>query len=978
MINLNKTFSKKVLLIAAALLILVTGCKKKAETKYKYETVKGDLTEARIYTLDNGLTVYLSVNNEEPRIQTYIAVRTGSKNDPAETTGLAHYLEHLMFKGTTHFGTTDAEAEKVLLDDIEARYEKYRTLTDPEERRIAYHEIDSVSQLAAQYFIPNEYDKLMSAIGAEGTNAYTSEDVTCYTEDIPSNEIENWAKIQADRFQNMVIRGFHTELEAVYEEYNIGIAQDSRKVWEALNAMLFPTHPYGTQTTIGTQEHLKNPSITNIKNYFNKWYRPNNVAICMAGDFNPDEVIAIIDKYFGSWQPGNDVKQPEFAPLKPITTPKDTTIYGLEAENLMLGWRFDRGNSLQCDTLDIIGEMLSNGTAGLIDLDINQQMAMLYAWGGSSSNRDYTTFLLGGSPRPGQTLEEAKDLLLAEIEKLKAGDFSDDLLPSIINNAKLRQYTSLERNASRANMFVSTYINEIPWSQQVGYLDRISNMTKEQIVAFANKHFNDNYVVVYKRQGADENQKKIDKPAITPIPTNRDLVSDFVTEIQNTEVEPIQPRFVDFKKDLTFGETETGLPYIYVQNKENGRFSLVFRYEFGDESDLRYGLASQYLEYLGTDQLSNEQIKQQFYKLACEYYISVGSRTITVNLYGLSENMPEALALLENVMQNAQADPMVAEMCIQQLEKARMDDKLNQRSNFDALVQYGLYGPYNSQRNILSIEQMRQLDPQELLDLLKNLKNYEHTVLYYGPMSAQEMAAAVTENHKTVAQLQAVPQGKHYELQSTPENEILIAPYDAKNIYMRMIHNEQRPWNPDEAAVKAVFNEYYGGGMNTIVFQEMREARGLAYNAYAAYIEPYYTDHPEYFFTHIITQNDKMMDAVGHFLEILNEMPESEQAFGIAKEALTKRLASQRTTKFGLINAWLGAKMRGIDYDIDERIYNALPNITLQDIVKFEKEQMANKPYRYVILGDEKELDMKAIQKLGPIRRVSTEEIFGY
>ena len=976
--NLNKIFSKNVLLIGAALLMLFVGCKRKADSKYKYETVKDDLTEARIYTLDNGLTVYLSVNNEEPRIQTYIAVRTGSKNDPAETTGLAHYLEHLMFKGTTHFGTTDAEAEKVILDDIEARYEKYRTLTDPEERRIAYHEIDSVSQLAAQYFIPNEYDKLMSAIGAEGTNAYTSEDVTCYTEDIPSNEIENWAKIQADRFQNMVIRGFHTELEAVYEEYNIGIAQDSRKVWEALSAMLFPNHPYGTQTTIGTQEHLKNPSITNIKNYFNKWYRPNNVAICMAGDFDPDKVIAIIDKYFGSWQPGDDVKQPEFPALAPITAHKDTTVYGLEAENLMIGWRFDRGNSMQFDTLDIIGQMLSNGTAGLIDLDINQQMQMLYAWGGASSNRDYSSFLLGGSPRPGQTLEEAKDLLLSEIEKLKKGDFSDDLLPSVVNNAKLNYYNSLESNQARANMFVYTYINEIPWNQQVGYLDRISNMTKEQIVAFANKHFNDNYVVVYKRQGADENQKKIDKPAITPIPTNRDLVSDFVTEIQNTEVEPIQPRFVDFKKDLTFGKTEAGLPYIYVQNKENGRFSLVFRYEFGDETDLRYGLASQYLEYLGTDQLSNEEIKQQFYKLACEYYINVGSRTITVNLYGLSENMPEALALLENVMQNAQADPMVAEMCIQQLEKARMDEKLNQRSNFDALVQYGLYGPYNSQRNILSIEQMRQLDPQELLDLLKNLKNYEHIVLYYGPMSAQEMAAAVTENHKTLAELQAVPEGKHYELQPTPENEILIAPYDAKNIYMRMVHNEQRPWNPDEAAVKALFNEYYGGGMNTIVFQEMREARGLAYNAYAAYIEPYYTDQPEYFFTHIITQNDKMMDAVDHFLEILNEMPESEQAFGIAKEALTKRLASQRTTKFGLINAWLSAQQRGIDYDINERIYNALPNITLQDIVKFEKEQMANKPYRYVILGDEKELDMKAIQELGPVKRLSTEEIFGY
>jgi len=968
----------KTLLFGMAIAMLFSACNKKQESKYSYETVKGDLTEARIYTLDNGLKVYLSVNNEEPRIQTYIAVRTGSKNDPAETTGLAHYLEHIMFKGTTQFGTSNYEAEKPFLDDIEARYERYRTLTDPEARRAAYHEIDSVSQLAAQYFIPNEYDKLMSTIGAEGTNAYTSNDVTCYVEDIPSNEIDNWAKIQADRFQNMVIRGFHTELEAVYEEYNIGIAQDNRKVWEALSTLLFPTHPYGTQTTIGTQEHLQNPSITNIKNYFNKWYRPNNVAICMAGDFNPDEVIAIIDKYFGTWQPGKDVTQPEFPALAPITTPHDTTVYGLEAESIMMGWRFDRGNSLQIDTLDVIGSMLSNGTAGLLDLDINQQMQMLYAFAGSQTLRDHSSFIMGGSPRPGQTLEEAQALMLAEIEKLKKGDFSDDLLPSVINNAKLDYYNSLESNMARANMFVDTYINEVPWDQSVGRIDRISNITKEQIVAFANRHFNDNYVVVYKRQGVDENQKKIDKPAITPIPTNRDLVSNFVQEVQNTEVTPIQPRFVDFKKDLTFGNTEAGLPYIYVQNKENGRFVLSFRYDFGQESDLRYDIATQFLEYLGTDQLTNEEIKQQFYKLACNYYISVGARNITVTLRGLSENMPEALALMENVMQNAQVDPAVTEMCIQMLEKARIDAKLNQRSNFNALVNYGVYGPYNPSRNQLSIEQLRQTDPKEVLDLLKNLKNYKHTVLYYGPMTAEEMAAAVTENHKTVAELQDVPEGKHYEMQPTPENEVLIAPYNAKNIYMRMIHSEGRPWNADEAAIKALFNEYYGGGMNTIVFQEMREARGLAYNAYAAYMEPSYKDQKEYFFTHIITQNDKMIDCVTHFLEILNEMPESEQAFGIAKEALGKRLASTRTTKFGLINAWISAQQSGIDYDINEQIYNALPNITLKDIVKFEQEQMANKPYRYIILGDENELDMNALQGFGPIRRVSTEEIFGY
>ena len=967
---------KKTILSAIIMLCAVLGTATAKD--YKYETVKGDQMQTRIYTLDNGLKVYLSVNTEKPRIQTFIAVRTGSKNDPAETTGLAHYLEHLMFKGTKQFGTTDPDAEAVLLNDIERRYEEYRLITDPELRRQKYHEIDSVSQLAARYFIPNEYDKLMAAIGAEGTNAYTSNDVTCYTEDIPSNEVENWARIQGDRFQNMVIRGFHTELEAVYEEYNIGIAQDSRKLWEAMSKMLFPTHPYGTQTTIGTQEHLKNPSIVNIKNYFNKWYRPNNVAICMAGDFNPDEVIAIIDRYFGSWKPGQDVRQPVFPALKPITAPRDTTIYGLEAETLWMGWRFDRGNSLQIDTLNIIGSMLNNGTAGLIDLDINNQMKMLGAWAGSESLRDHSSFIMAGTPKEGQTLDEVRTLLLAEVEELKNGDFSDDLLPSIINNAKLEYFTSLESNRNRASLFVETYINEIPWEQQVGYLDRISGITKEQVVDFARRHFGQNYVTVLKRQGEDKTLKKIDKPQITPIPTNRDLMSQFVKDIQNSNVKPIQPRFVDFQRDLTFGKTKKQLPYIYVKNTENGRFTLSFYYDFGNESDLRYSYAKEYLDYLGTNKYTNEQLKQQFYKLACDYSISVGARQLSVSLNGLAENMPQALTLLEHLLQNAKVDNDAWQQLVALEEKSRNDAKLNQQQNFSRLVQYGIYGPYNPSRHDLSIAQLRQQDPQELLTLLKNLSKYDHTLLYYGPLSEQELAKVVTKAHKTGKKLMAVPEGKHYTMQATPQNEILLAPYDAKNIYMRMIHNEQRPWQPQEAAVKALFNEYYGGGMNTIVFQELREARGLAYNAFAAYMEPSYKDQKEYFFTHIITQNDKMMDCVRQFHQILDTIPESETAFRIAKDALTKRLQSQRTTKFSLINAWLSAKRMGIDYDINKNIYAALPALQLSDIVRFEQQQMASKPYRYVILGDEKELDMKSLEQIAPIRRLSTEEIFGY
>jgi predicted Zn-dependent peptidase len=278
----------------------------------------------------------------------------------------------------------------------------------------------------------------------------------------------------------------------------------------------------------------------------------------------------------------------------------------------------------------------------------------------------------------------------------------------------------------------------------------------------------------------------------------------------------------------------------------------------------------------------------------------------------------------------------------------------------------------------MTAEQLRQANPQQLLDLLANLSHMKHTVLYYGKLTPDELSKMLGNTHKTAKKLADVPKGKPYVREQATTNEVLIAPYDAKNIYLAMYHNEGRDWNPVQEAVVDLFNEYYGGGMNGIVFQEMREARGLAYSAAAYYITPSKKGEKEFYQTYIITQNDKMVDAVSQFNVILNEMPASETAFQIAKDAVTKQLASQRVTKFGVISDYLIAKRRGIDYDISEKVYNALPGLKLQDIVDFEKQMMSNKQYRYIILGDEKELDVKALEQLGPIKRLTTKEIFGY
>ena len=964
---------RKTLTLLLLLLCITAGAK-----DYNYRTVDGDLLKTRIYTLDNGLQIYLSVNKEKPRIHTYIAVRTGSKNDPAETTGLAHYLEHLMFKGTKQYGTSNPEKEAPYLDRIEQLYEEYLNITDPQLRRQKYHEIDSVSQIAAKYFIPNEYDKLMATIGAQATNAYTSLDVTCYTEDIPSNEVENWAKIQSDRFLNMVIRGFHTELEAVYEEYNIGLAQDSRKMFNALSAKLFPGHPYGTQTTIGTQAHLKNPSITNIKRYFDKWYRPNNVAICMAGDFNPDEVVAIIDKYFGKWEPGKDVEQPKFKAMTEFTQPSDTTVLGKEAANVWLGWRFGRGATLQSDTLGVISNLLYNGTAGLIDLNLNQSMKVLGAWAGDESMMDGSAFIMGGTPNEGQKLTEVRDLLLGEVEKLKRGEFSEELLKAVINNMKLGFYTQIESNKNRADMYVDAFIIGKPWEQVVGRMDRVSKITKQEIVDFCNRYFKQNYTVIYKEEGEDPNITPVDKPAITEIPTNRDMSSKFVNDIKSSKVTPIQPRFVDFNRDITTVKTKKNLPLVYVQNTENGRFQMSYTFNIGDETDPRYSYAAQYLQLIGTDKMTAEDVKKKFYNLACDFNTGVSYDEMSINLNGLDENMPKAVALLEDLIMNARADKDVWNMFVEQEAKQRADNKKNQQANYRALLNYCMYGEYNPTRNDISIDELHNTDPQAMLDMLKQLMKYEHTLLYYGPSSKESLIKVIDKSHKIGKKLMTVPEGKRYKYQATPQNEVYIAPYQAQNIYMTMYHNENRPWNENEVAVSSLFDEYFGGSMNSIVFQEMREARGLAYSAGASYSTPFRKGDPESFSTYIITQNDKMMDCIKQFNVILDTIPQSETAFYIAKDALKKKLESRRVTKFNLIYKYLSNKKLGIDYDISERVYNGLDKLKMQDIVDYEKQLIANKPYRYIILGDENALNMDALNKIAPVKRISTETIFGY
>lgn len=965
---------KKLLLFA----VVITAMLAAACSKYKYETVKGDPLNTQIYTLDNGLKVYMSVNKETPRIQTYIAVKVGGKNDPAETTGLAHYFEHLMFKGTQQFGTSDYAAEKPMLDQIENLFEVYRKTTDEAERAAIYHRIDSVSYEASKIAIPNEYDKLMSAIGANGTNAFTSQDMTVYVEDIPSNQIDNWAKIQADRFRNPVIRGFHTELETIYEEKNMSLTRDSRKVWEAMDAALFPHHPYGTQTVLGTQEHLKNPSITNVKNYHKTYYVPNNMAVCVSGDFDPDEMVATIEKYFGDMQPNPELPKLHFEPEQPITSPVVKEVYGLEAANVMLGWRLPGANDKSTDVSDIVGSVLYNGQAGLIDLDLNQQQKVLSAYGYASTQPDYSSFLVAGRPKAGQSLDEVRDLLLAEVAKLRSGDFDEKLIEATVNNYKMQLMRSFEDNGERAMLYVYSFIGGSDWADEVARLDRMSKITKQDVVDWANKYLGpESYAIVYKREGKDPNEQKIAAPKITPIVTNRDSQSEFLTEVQSTQVKPIEPVFVDYTRDMAQFEAQKGINVLYKKNETNDIFTLIYVFNTGTENDPALNLAFNYLGYLGTDKMSAEQIASEMYDIACSFSLSAGANQSWIEISGLSENMGKAMEIVEGLIAGAQPDEDILQNLKGDMIKSRADAKLNQSRCFGALQRYLIYGKDFIRRTTLTDPALQGLTSEQLLARIGELTGKQHEVLYYGPQGEAEVKAALAEHHKAAADLQPLEK-KFSTLQAVDENKVVMAQYDAKQLYYLQYSNRGEKLDLAADPEITLYNEYFGGGMNTIVFQEMREARGLAYSAWAALATPSHAKGDYYYMAFIATQNDKMQKAIEAFDEIINNMPESEKAFGIAKEALISRLRTERTVKDGVLWSYIRARDLGLTEPRDKQIFEKAQQMTLADVKGAQEKWVKGRKYAYGILGDIQDLDLNYLKTLGPIQTVSQEEIFGY
>ncbi len=747
----------------------------------------------------------------------------------------------------------------------------------------------------------------------------------------------------------------------------------------AADSVLFPSHPYGTQTVIGTQEHLKNPSITAILKQKATYYVPNNVAICVSGDFDSDQFVATIEKYFGDWQPNPDVPTLEIKDEAPITSPVQKDVYGEEAEFAWLSWRYpgSKVDIKDSETSGIVSQILYNGMAGLIDLDINQQQKALSAYGESYTRTDHGEFMLIGYPKEGQTLEEVRNLLLDEVAKLREGEFSDSLVSAAIANYKLEDMRSLEDNGSRAMKFVDSFIACHNWADDVASLSRIESLTKQDIVDWARKYLGaDDYVSVYKHLGVDPNIHKIQAPKITPIETNRDKQSAFLAEVQASKPAPIEPVFTDYGKDLSVSEAD-GLQVLYKKNELNDIATLDYRFDTGILDDPALPFALDYVSYLGTADKSAEEIAVEIYGLACSYSMRAGTSRTNITISGLDENLGKAMKIVDDLLANAVPDEEILSNLKANELKNRDVSMHNQRACSNALNRYTYYGPEYIKKTTLTNEQLLSLTSEELLAKARALLGYQHKVLYYGPSDEASLKAVLAENHKHEGDLQPLTV-QYPQTLKTPSPVVYVANYDSRQFNYTQYSNRGESFDKSIEPAAELFNEYFGGGMNTVVFQEMRESRALAYSAGANFATPASPSDSYYFLARIGSQNDKLQKAVEGFEDIIENMPENDHNLEIAKTSLDAKLRTNRTTGMNVITSYLADKEMGLSEPIEKEVFAAIPSMDMGTLTGFHDKWIAGRTYSYCILGDVRDLDMGFLKTLGPVKVLSLDEIFGY
>lgn len=945
-----------------------------------YQSQAEDLNALKVkeYRLENGLTVWLNEDHSQPKVFGAVVVKAGAKDCP--DTGIAHYFEHMMFKGTDRIGTLDYESEKVLQDSIAMKYDELAMTEDTAARARLQKEINELSIRSSEYVIPNEFNRLINRFGGSGLNAATSYDATIYFNTFSPQYMVQWAEINSERLINPVFRLFQSELETVYEEKNMYGDFIGGQVMDTLMARYFGPHPYA-YPIIGSTKNLKNPRLTEMHKFFEDYYVASNMALILSGDFDAQQVMPILEKAFSRIRSGNAPKQ-EKVMLPPFNGRETMKVkFPIPFIKAMgLGFRGVSANHEDQVALNIAVNLLNNanGTGYLDKLMVEHKLMGALAINESMNEAG----ILAVAIMPKlliQSYSSAEKMVWDEINRVKNGDFSDEMFNSLKLEQKRQYASSLENIDSRATIMMNLFSQGKSWNDYLNEVARIESITKEDVVRVAQKYFSNNYLCVTKSTGKYP-KDNLPKPAFSPVvPRNADASSSYAKQLEKIPEQQVAPRIIDFEKDVKTSKLTPLVTLYTTPNPLNDIFTLNISYGIGALEQPELMQLTNYLQLLGTESLSFEQFRSRLQSIGSTLAFDVTPDAFVMKVTGFDNHIDETMKLVGDFIRHAKADDKKLRQIV---DDAKVSEKAFFKSGDNvasALLEEVKYGDQSRYLRKLSLSQIKKLKGKDMLAIYDKVRSVQCDLHYCGTLPVEKVIGTIRQ-HLPLERTTVASNSPYYrELKQYDRPTVFFI--DMPDMAQSIVYGYVKGDPVDDKASRhasRLFSVYFGGDMSSLMFQEIREFRSFAYRTSGRYQLPNHAHKGTAgsFTAMLSTQSDKTLDALGVLDSLIREMPLKPERMEAVKQTLVNRINNDYPPFRNLSEKVASARMEGFDRDPAEEFLRDIATMDMQDISRFYREQISGRPVVYVIAGNRKHIDMKKLAEYGTIIKVKKKDIY--
>ncbi len=936
------------------------------------------------YKLDNGLTVLLWEDHDIPDVFGATVTRAGSIDEPETATGLAHYLEHMLFKGTETMGALNWEKEKPYYENVLALYDTLAMTTDPKEREQVQLRINEQSRLAAQYSATDEFSNLIQSIGGEDLNAATSYDMTYFHNRFPAYQMERWLTLYSDRLINPVFRTFQAELENVFEEYNMYSDDNSQHVQEFINEKLYAGSAYA-RDIIGYPEDLKNPKLRQLIEFFNTWYVPNNMALILVGDFSAKEAKPLIAKTFGRLQAKPLPERKTFTPTDFSKNESFSAKLGYYPEIVVAydGVKVGAEDELP---LDVACDLLSNEMGiGLLDEMILENQFM-YAAAVNGAQRDLGRIEVVAIPymdsetQSYRSLKETETLLMSAIQDLVKGNISDELFEAVRLNDIQAYHRVMEYAMQKAYMLLQGYVYQVPIEDLFSEKEKLTKLTKEEVIRVAQKYFGAPYKTFQIAEGSPK-KDKLAKPKIKPLEPGKGQ-SDYYKNFSSIPAGKLEPRYVDLT-DITRSKFAENVHLYITPNHKNDIFTLRLKYGVGTYQMPLLQYAVQMMETAGIKGAPGIKVGEFRAKLAmlggkCSY--SVNNDYVIVDIEGAEKNLKEILSLvnLHMLFPDFTSENNVKLNSIKGQEySSRQIERKSTDIVGDAAYDYVLYGTNSPYIRRTKLDEILQLETSKLEAEWHRALDYELEMHYAGRLPADSIKVALYGHLPMSDNAIATAAPIERPRLAFDKTEFYFLPDATMQQAKIYIFIEGTPFAIKNTIQYKAFNEYFGGGFSGLVMNEIREKRSMAYTAIGAFMTPPVQKRNTSFIGYVGTQSDKVIDALDVYCSLLDSMPQNGENIENIRTILGQELFSNHPTFRSKSQRMLAWQKLGYPIDPARLQISQVEKLQFEDIVSFYEKNVKGQPRKVLIMGDPKLIDQKALKaRFGKVNKLTTGKIF--